>query len=469
MLPRAAVMRGSRRRPIRRFGGLALAVAVLLIGCSGADSRVRGTLQSGDSAARQRALREALSYYRAAVAAEPASFEAQTRRGVTAELLGEFDDALDAYARAARLQPSALAYYRAGALAERMGNTALAAEYLDASLGAAPTRSERMAQTGLRWVERLTASLDGSRLSRMLPDWVFRSLRVGRVLLTRAGLDRDVVAGELFTTLVEGGDTERALALARSRGWVEGGGADYCTGARGPVRAETRALVGMLVAPERTDCLLPVGHSLADQGLVSLARMVLLDRSRRSADPRVRRDAAALLRYRLPAHDVPKLAESLNIAGYNLQHRFGDKGGAAAAYQRAIATDPRFSWPYSNMGRLYMDMDQYELALDWLQRAVRLNPDHFRAQVNLGVTLYTLERYDEAVVAYRAALALNPADALVHADLGRSLLKVGLDGEGLRELQTAVGLDPSLTAERELVARRLSGDPRGASTPLASR
>jgi Flp pilus assembly protein TadD len=114
-------------------------------------------------------------------------------------------------------------------------------------------------------------------------------------------------------------------------------------------------------------------------------------------------------------------------------------------------------------------MDQYELALDWLQRAVRLNPDHFRAQVNLGVTLYTLERYDEAVVAYRAALALNPADALVHADLGRSLLKVGLDGEGLRELQTAVGLDPSLTAERELVARRLSGDPRGASTPLASR
>jgi tetratricopeptide (TPR) repeat protein len=461
-------MRRSRHRSIRRLAGLALALTVLLMGCNGPDSRVRGALQSGDSAARQRALREALNHYRAAVVAEPASFEAQTRRGAIAEVLGEFDEALEAYGRASRLQRSALAYYRAGALAARMGNTGLAADYLNASLGAPPTRSERAARMGLRWIEGVSAALNGSRFSRMLPDWLPKSLNVGRVLLINVGLDHDVVASALFTTLLEGGETTRALDLARARGWVREG-SDYCAGARRPGEAETRALVGMLVAPDRADCLLPMGRALTDGGLVRLSRMVLLDRSRHSADPRVRREAEAFLRYRLPAHDVPKLAESLNIAGYNLQHRFADPGGAVGAYQRAIAADPRFSWPYGNLGRLYMDMDQHELALDWLKSAVRVNPNHFRAQVNLGVTLYTLERYEEAVAAYRAALALKPDDAVVHADLGRSLLKLEQDGEGLREMQTAVRLDPSLTAERELLNRRLSRDPRGGLTPFASR
>jgi tetratricopeptide (TPR) repeat protein len=433
---------------------------LLLVGCNGPDSRVRGTVQSGDSAARQRALREALHYYRTAAVAEPASLEAQTRRGGMAEVLGEFDEALDAYARAARIEPSARAYQRAGTLAERAGNTAVAIEYLNASLNAQPTRSERMARTGLRWVEGIDRSLNASRLARMLPDWVFRLVNVGRVVLAGAGVDHDVTASVLFMTLLESGDTARALDVARSRGWVREG-ADYCTGASGPREAETRALVGLLVAPERTDCLLRVGRSLTDSGMVRLARIVLLDRSRNSTDPRVRREALAFMARRLPAHDVPKLAESLNVAGYNLQHRFGDAGGAAAAYQRAITADPKFSWPYANLGRLYMDMAQPEVALEWLRTAVQINPKHFRAHVNLGVSLQILRRYDEAVPAYRAALALDPDDAFVHAKLGRSLLSLGRDAEGLQELQAAVRLDPSLTAEREFLVRRVAGDPRG--------
>jgi tetratricopeptide (TPR) repeat protein len=223
------------------------------------------------------------------------------------------------------------------------------------------------------------------------------------------------------------------------------------------VGAETRALVGMLAAPEHADCLLPLGRALTDGGLVRLSRLVLHDRLRRSADPRVRREAEVFLRYRLPAHDVPKVAESLNIAAYNLQHRFGDQGAAATAYQKAIAADPKFSWPYANLGRLYMELDQYDLALDWLGTAIRINPNHFRAHANLGVALQTLRRYDEAVAAYRAALALDPDDAATHANLGRSLLSLGRDAEGLRALQTAVRLDPSLDEERELVSRRLAG------------
>ena len=145
-----------------------------------------GSIKAGDEAAQQRALREALNHYRTAAVAEPASLEAQMRRGAMAELLGEFDEALDAYSRASRLQPSGLAYYRAGAMADRMGNIALATEYLNASLQAPPTRGERWAQSGQHSIERLTLSLNGSRWGRMLPDWIFRSLHATRVVLANA-------------------------------------------------------------------------------------------------------------------------------------------------------------------------------------------------------------------------------------------------------------------------------------------
>ena len=450
-------MRRSGRHLAWLIGSFVLVAGVLLAGCSGPDARVRGPLQSGDDAARQHALREALNHYRTAAVAEPASLEAQTRRGAMAEALGEFDEALEAYGRAARLEPSALTFYRAGAMAERMGNHGLAVDYLTASLSAAPTRPERVAQAGRHGIERLSAMLAGSRFSRMLPDWVFRSLTMGQVVLSNAGLDRDAVAGTLLASQIEAGETTRAFDLARARGWVRAG-ADYCAGARGDA-AETRALVGMLAAPEQTDCLLAFGRSLTDGGMVRLARLVLLDRSRHSADPRVRREALAFLRERLP-RDVSKVAESLNVAAYNLHHRFRDPGDAAVVYQRAIAADPEFSWPYANLGRLYMDMDEAELGLEWLEAATRLDPNHFRAWVNLGLALYSLRRYEEAVPAYQAALAINPNDAFVHAYLGRSLLSLGRDGEGVRELQIAVRLDPSLTEERDLLGRRVAADPR---------
>jgi tetratricopeptide (TPR) repeat protein len=108
-----------------------------------------------------------------------------------------------------------------------------------------------------------------------------------------------------------------------------------------------------------------------------------------------------------------------------------------------------------------MDMAQHEVALEWLRTAIRINPTHLRAHVNLGLSLQVLRRYDEAVPAYQAALALDPDDAFVHARLGRSLLSLGRDAEALRQLRVAVRLDPNLIAERDLLSRRVAGDPRG--------
>jgi tetratricopeptide (TPR) repeat protein len=252
---------------------------------------------------------------------------------------------------------------------------------------------------------------------------------------------------------VEAGRPDVALALARHRGWVRED-TRYCEPRELPVSAETAALLAMLLQPQDADCLLHVGARAADGGLVRLGRLMLDNRAAHSPSAQVRAQAAWLLRYRLPATDPAKTAESLNVTGWRLQHSFRRPQEALEAYIRAIAADPAFSWPYHNIGRLYLDQGDLDHAHQWLTKAVEVNPNHWRALFSLGVASHRAERYDEALAAYARALAMNPEDADAHANIGWILVKTGRDAEGLRELRAAVRLDPSLDRERQYVDSR---------------
>jgi tetratricopeptide (TPR) repeat protein len=161
-----------------------------------------------------------------------------------------------------------------------------------------------------------------------------------------------------------------------------------------------------------------------------------------------------VLRYRLPATDPVKIAEALNVTGWRLQHSFRRPQEALEAYTRAIAADPAFSWPYHNIGRLYLDQGDLDQARRWLTKAVDVNPNHWRALLSLGVASHRAQRYDEALAAYSRAVAMNPDDADTRANIGWILVNTGRDAEGLRELQAAVRLDPSLDRERQYLDGR---------------
>jgi tetratricopeptide (TPR) repeat protein len=264
---------------------------------------------------------------------------------------------------------------------------------------------------------------------------------------------RERIASYRFELLVEAGHRDAALALARSRGWVRDD-ARYCETTDPAVSAEVAALLAMLLQPQDADCLLPVGARIVDDGLVRLGRLMLQDRVERSTSPQVREQAAWVLRYRLPARDPSKVAESLNVTGWRLQHRFGRPQEALDAFNRAIAADPTFSWPYHNIGRLYLDAGDLEHARLWLARALEVNPDHWRAQFSFGVAAQRAQRYDEALAAFGRAAAMSPDDADTHASIGWILVKTGRDAEGVRELQLAVRLDPSLARERKYLDGR---------------
>jgi tetratricopeptide (TPR) repeat protein len=426
--------------------------------------QARAAIDAGRHSTERGNLFEALEHYRTATRLAPDSATAQLALGEAAEALGEFDEALSAYQAAARRAPSTTTWLRLGEMADRMGQVDVAIQSLERAYG--PWRQH--AALGLKaGVTRLATCVPGHwpSASALWTVCLPSATRAGRVTFHSS---REWVPEYVFRILIEAGRRDRAIALARERGWLREKG-EYCRGGDLAVSAETAGLLAMVLESDRADCLVPLGEQIADDGLARLARLVLLDRAQNSRDPEARGQAEWLLRYRLPDHDVPKLAESLNVAGWRLQNRGRKLPEALAVYTKAIAADPAFSWPYHNIGRLYMSQDKDADALTWLTRALSVNPNHLRALFNQGVAAARLGRYDEALAAYSRVLSMDPTDAEAHASIGWLLLKSGRRDEGLRELQAAVRLEPSLDEERRYLEAQFGRDARQGPTPFSAR
>jgi tetratricopeptide (TPR) repeat protein len=423
----------------------------------------RAALDAGRHTMKRGALREAVEHFRNATRLAPDSAEAQLALGEALETLGAFDEALGAYQAAARRSSSATTWLRLGEMADRMGHVELAIQSLERAHG--PWREHAWAGTKVG-AATLVACVPTTwpNIPALWSQCLPGAVRAGRRYF-RASRER--VPEYVFRILLEGAQREKAVALARERGWVRDG-VDYCRARELPVDWETAGLLAMLLHPDRADCGLGIGAQVADDGLARLARLVLLDRVTNTTRSDVRARAEWLLRHRLPDHEIPKLAESLNVTGYRLQHR-NRPAEALEVYKKAIAADPRFSWPYHNIGRLYMGQQDNEQALAWLTKALEVNPNHLRAQLNQGVAAARLKRYDDALGAYGRALVMDPSDAEAHANAGFILLQIGRQTEGLRELQLAVSLDPKLEHARTYLNARFGLDARQGPTPFSSR
>ncbi|PYN96229.1 MAG: hypothetical protein DMD91_22290 [Candidatus Rokuibacteriota bacterium] len=394
-----------------------LAAALALAATATAQSAFESALEAGLAAMRANRYRDALERFREAVAVAPDNVAGLLARVRAANSLGEFEEAVIQARAIVGFSPAPEHQAWLAAVAERAG-------FSDEARAA------------------YRASVQG--------EW----------------LGRSDIAESFLLFLVDNGDYPAALDLARAEGWIAPE-RDYCRDPIPGINRRTGMLLAWMIHPEQAPCLLSVARSLTDEGYTRLPRRILADLTAKTDDQKLRTRAAAFLRARLPQHDVSTAAEALNGAGYSLARRLQYED-AILAYQRAMAADPRFSWPPSNLARVYINRKDYTQALDWLQKAVALNPDHLRAVQNLGWTLNELGRRDEALAIYQRALALDPDDAWTHANIGWALLKLGRESEAVPELQTSLRLDPSQRNVRTFLDTRFGSDPRLGPTPFGS-
>jgi Flp pilus assembly protein TadD len=121
----------------------------------------------------------------------------------------------------------------------------------------------------------------------------------------------------------------------------------------------------------------------------------------------------------------------------------GDLAGAAARYERVLATDPE-QWDALYLyGTALLQLGRLREAIDIFQRAAMLRPGIPDVYNNLGVAYQGLGDVDEAVRAYRSAIEFKPDFDLAHVNLARLLASAGWFAEAEISLHRAVQIKPA--------------------------
>jgi tetratricopeptide (TPR) repeat protein len=115
---------------------------------------------------------------------------------------------------------------------------------------------------------------------------------------------------------------------------------------------------------------------------------------------------------------------------------------AATLYETILALEPAHAPALINLGTIYYNMRQFELAERLYRRATIADPAYALAFFDLGNVLDEMQHLDEATVAYQKAVALVPQYADAHYNLALAYERQGQKRRALRHWLTYVRLDP---------------------------
>ena len=104
----------------------------------------------------------------------------------------------------------------------------------------------------------------------------------------------------------------------------------------------------------------------------------------------------------------------------------GSLDAAIAAYERAIALDPKSIDPRLNLARAHASRGQYTKASEAVTAALDVEPSHPRGTLLLGQLYLAKQSYAEAVATLEEAQALRPGEFRPAFDL--SLARLAVDG-----------------------------------------
>jgi Flp pilus assembly protein TadD len=121
----------------------------------------------------------------------------------------------------------------------------------------------------------------------------------------------------------------------------------------------------------------------------------------------------------------------------------GDLPGAKAAFDAAIAKNPKQADAYHYRGVVEDQAGQKAEAEKDYRKALEIQPDLEESAVNLAALDIEGGKYDEAATLMKKAIAKNPKSAALHVNLAMALAgKNDADGAG-KELDEALKLEPN--------------------------
>jgi tetratricopeptide (TPR) repeat protein len=134
---------------------------------------------------------------------------------------------------------------------------------------------------------------------------------------------------------------------------------------------------------------------------------------------------------------------------------------AIAAYHRVLDLDPTHAAAHINLGTLYYNRQDFNLAEKHYRAALEADSRYALAYFDLGNVLDETGRVQEAIQTYKAALQLAPTYADVHYNLALAYEKLREPRKALKHWQAYVKLDttgPWSVHARNQIQRILQAD-----------
>ena len=134
---------------------------------------------------------------------------------------------------------------------------------------------------------------------------------------------------------------------------------------------------------------------------------------------------------------------------------------AIAAYHRVLDLDPNHAAAHINLGTLYYNRQDFNLAEKHYRAALESDSRYALAYFDLGNVLDETGRVQEAIQTYKAALQLAPTYADAHYNLALAYEKLREPRKALKHWQSYVKLDttgPWSVHARNQIQRILQAD-----------
>jgi arylsulfatase A-like enzyme/Flp pilus assembly protein TadD len=151
-------------------------------------------------------------------------------------------------------------------------------------------------------------------------------------------------------------------------------------------------------------------------------------------------------------------AISLGMAGPELHYQYGlallelnqvEQG--AAQFLKATELDPKHVGSLEQLGMVFARAGRFQEAEAFMTRAVQARPDSAEAHYNLGLVLANRQAFDRAVQELRKAADLKPDYAKAHTKLGLILAEQGKKAEAVQQYREALRIDPGEAEAKDLL------------------
>jgi tetratricopeptide (TPR) repeat protein len=121
---------------------------------------------------------------------------------------------------------------------------------------------------------------------------------------------------------------------------------------------------------------------------------------------------------------------------------------SVSLWSDVASKSPNKSRVQNNLGKAYLEEEQWDRARDKFIESIRLDPKNQEALNNVGNAYQREAKYDLAIKYYEEVLKLNNNNPLAHNDLGVAYQNTGKSNLAIREFLEAVRLDPYYTDAR---------------------